>query len=211
MRTRDHQGRLWRRTAAAVLCTLTLLTPALAAGFSDVKEGAWYAGAVDEVTEAGLLSGVSESKFDPDGAVTRAMTVTALWRLAGEPAAEGKGGFSDVPEGTWYTAAVAWAAEQGIAAGDGKGRFEPAKAVTREQLAVFLYQYAQYQGLDTAQGKLDIYSDGKQVSKWAVDGMEHAVGAGLISGSAGKLQPKKSASRAELAAVLERLMTPAVG
>ena len=74
---------------------------------------------------------------------------------------------------------MAWAAETGVASGNGKGAFQPGNLVTREQLAVFLYQYAQSQGLDTAQGKLSAYTDGNTVSKWAVDGMEHAVGAGL--------------------------------
>ena len=203
--------RLRRKAAACAVCAVTLLTPALAAGFTDVPQNAWYASAVNEVVEAGLLSGTSAATFQPNGKVTRAMTVTALWRLAGAPAPESGPSFNDVPADAWYTDAVAWAAETGVASGNGKGAFQPGNLVTREQLAVFLYQYAQSQGLDTAQGKLSAYTDGNTVSKWAVDGMEHAVGAGLISGSKGKLSPKATATRAELAVVLERLMTPAVG
>lgn len=212
---RNHKSnsvrRRWQQGVCAAACTLALLLPASAASFSDVPGNAWYAAAVSETVDAGLLSGVGGGAFDPDGTVTRAMTVTALWRLAGQPAAAAGNHFSDVAEGTWYTAAVDWAAECGVASGDGKGNFSPEMPVTREQLAVLLYQYARHQGLDTAQGKLDAYTDGKTVSKWAVDGMEHAVGAGIISGSGGKLRPGDRADRAELAVMLERLMTPAVG
>lgn len=203
--------RLRRKAAACAVCAALLLTPALAASFTDVPQNAWYAAAVNEVVDAGLLSGTSATTFQPGGKVTRAMTVTALWRLAGSPAPKSSQSFSDVPSDAWYSQAVAWAAETGVASGNGKGAFQPGNLVTREQLAVFLYQYAQSQGLDTAQGKLSAYTDGNTVSKWAVDGMEHAVGAGLISGSKGKLSPKANATRAELAVVLERLMTPAVG
>ena len=77
--------RLRRKAAACAVCAVTLLTPALAAGFTDVPQNAWYASAVNEVVEAGLLSGTSAATFQPNGKVTRAMTVTALWRLAGAP------------------------------------------------------------------------------------------------------------------------------
>lgn len=198
------------RLLAVLSCTAMLLTPAFGASFTDVSAKAWYAEAVSEVTNAGLMAGTGNGKFSPNTPVTRGMAVTALWHLAGAPSAEGTS-FTDVPNGMWYTTAVAWAAQSGIASGNGKGKFSPTAAVTREQLAAFLYQYARVQGLDTAKGKLNAYTDGKTVSKWAVDGMEHAVGAGLISGSAGKLRPQASTTRAELAVVLERLMTPAVG
>lgn len=204
-----------RRAPARVLCALLLCAgltlPAGAAAFTDVKDSAWYAEAVEAVVEDGLMSGTSATTFSPNGSVTRAMAVTTLWRLAGSPAPSGKTTFSDVPAGTWYTQAVTWAQENGIASGNGKGAFLPGSAVTREQMAVFLYQYARYAGHDLANGVLELYSDQGSISKWARTAMEHAVGAGLITGSKGKLSPKATATRAELAVILERMTTPVMG
>lgn len=205
----------WKKASCAALCagclTLAAAVPAAAGtAFADVDAGAWYAPAVEKTVSAGLLSGTGKTTFSPGWAVTRAMAVTVLWRLAGSPAA-GQCTFTDVAEGTWYTQAVAWAEEKGIASGNGKGLFQPESYVTREQLAVFLYKYAQVQELDTAQGKIDLYSDAKEISAWARDGMEHALGAGILQGSGSKLMPQKTATRAELAVMLVRLITPAVG
>lgn len=182
-----------------------------ATSFTDVDEKAWYHAAVEETVTAGLLSGTSATTFSPSWGVTRAMAVTVLWRLAGTPEGKNDGSFSDVPDGMWYTQAVAWAKESGITAGNDKGLFQPGDYVTREQMAVFLYQYARINQLDTAKGKVELYSDASSISKWAKSGMEHALGAGLIVGSGGKLQPKRITTRAELAVILERLMTPAMG
>lgn len=199
------------RAMCALLLCAGLALPAGAAAFTDVKAGSWYAEAVQEAVDAGWMSGTSATTFNPNGAVTRAMAVTTLWRLAGSPAPAGAVRFSDVPAGTWYTQAVAWAEENGIASGNGKGSFLPGSAVTREQMAVFLYQYARYAGHDLAEGVLELYSDQKAISKWAVTAMEHAVGAGLITGSKNKLSPGDTTTRAELAVILERLSTPAMG
>lgn len=203
------------RAPARALCALLLCAglslPAAAATFRDVKDGVWYAEAVQEVVDAGLMSGTSATTFSPNGAVTRAMAVTTLWRLAGSPDPKGQASFQDVAEGTWYTQAVAWAQENGIASGNGKGSFLPGSAVTREQMAVFLYQYATYAGHDLANGVLELYSDQGSISKWARTAMQHAVGAGLITGSKGKLTPQSTATRAELAVILERLTTPVMG
>ena len=98
-----------------------------------------------------------------------------------------------------------------IASGNGKGAFLPGNAVTREQMAVFLYQYARYAGHDLANGVLELYSDQGSISRWARTAMEHAVGAGLITGSKGKLSPKATTTRAELAVMLERMTTPVMG
>ena len=108
--------------------------------------------------------------------------------------------------------AVAWAEENGIAAGRSDGSFGGGDIVTREQLAVFLYRYSQYAGEELANGVLDIYSDVDSVHAWAREGMAHAVGAGLITGrDNGELDPGGPATRAQLAVILQRLMTPAVG
>ena len=207
----DRKRRAPARVLSALLLCAGLALPAGAASFTDVKAGSSYEESVQNVVDAGLMSGTSATTFSPTGSVTRAMAVTTLWRLAGSPAPKGTDSFSDVPEGTWYTQAVAWAQENGIASGNGKGAFQPGSAVTREQMAVFLYQYARYAGHDLANGVLELYSDQGSISKWARTAMEHAVGAGLITGSKGKLSPKATTTRAELAVMLERMTTPVMG
>lgn len=208
----EYKGtKKWLRTLCTLALCGALAAPAGASAFTDIKEGAWYAEAVETVVEAGLMSGTGATTFNPTGPVTRAMAVTTLWRLAGSPAPKSQVSFQDVAQGTWYTQAVAWAQENGIASGNGKGAFLPGNAVTREQLAVFLCQYASYTGQDQAEGVLELYSDAASVSKWAVSAVEHAVGMGLLTGSKGKLSPQATATRAELAVVLQRLTTPVMG
>ena len=204
---------LFRTGACALALTLTLAAPALAAGgFSDVADGAWYAGAVSEVSAKGLMTGVSDTLFAPDASVTRATVATTLWRMEGEPVPMAGGAFSDVPEDTWYTQAVDWAAGVGVASGDGKGAFSPDTPVTREQLAVFLFNYCRYKGMETAEGVLDQFSDAASIHAWAKEGMAHAVGAGLFEGGDGnRLSPLGTASRAQLAVLIQRLTTPAMG
>lgn len=200
-----------RRRFLALLAALCL-TAVSAAAFSDVNEESWYSGEVTYVVQEGLMKGVSQDLFAPDWAVTRATVVTVLYRMEGEPSAAGDSGFPDVAEDAWYGAAVAWAGEAGIAAGYDTGAFGPDDPVTREQLAVFLWRYAQYTGMEIADGVLGGYGDAGTVSQWAEDGMKHAVGAGLITGkTGGLLDPGGVATRAELAAILQRLATPVSG
>lgn len=189
-----------------------MTTPALAAAFTDVPSTAWYAQAVGKVSEAGLMNGTTETTFSPDDYVTRGMVVAVLWRLAGEPEPQTAARFSDVQDWYFYAKAVAWAQENGVAAGLGDGTFGGGSTVTREQLAVFLYRYAQFSGQEIAAGVLDPYPDQDQIHDWARAGMAHAVGAGLITGDdAGDLTPGGAASRAQLAVIMQRIMTPAVG
>jgi hypothetical protein len=192
----------------AALC----LTAGAAAAFSDVDEGSWYSDEVAYVVQEGLMKGVSQDLFAPEWAVTRATVVTVLYRMEGEPGEARDAGFPDVGPSVWYGAAVAWAKEAGIAAGYGSGAFGPDDPVTREQLAVFLWRYAKYKGTEIAAGVLGGYGDAGAISSWAEDGMKHAVGAGLITGKNGELlDPSGVATRAELAAILQRLATPVSG
>lgn len=133
------------------------------------------------------------------------MLVTVLHRLENTPAG-GTSTFPDVAAGTWYTDAVAWAADNGIVTGTGAG-FNPNGNVTREQLAAILYRYAQTIGINTDQkGDLSSFSDNADVSSWAQDAMSWAVGAGLINGKTnGKLDPAGNTTRAEVAAILMRM------
>ena len=121
--------------ALALALTIPAALPASAAAFSDVAADAWYAQAVEEVTAAGLMNGVSADAFAPDAEVTRGMVVAVLWRLAGSPQAETTTSFPDVTAGDYYAEAVAWAQSAGIAAGRADGTFGGSAPVTREELA----------------------------------------------------------------------------
>ena len=174
--------------------------------FTDVAEKAWYHDAVEYAVTNGLMKGVGGGKFDPEGTMTRAMLVTVLWRYEGEPA-EGENTFTDVPDGTWYTGAVAWAAANGIVGGVGNGKFDPEGRITREQMATLLFRYAQKKGIDTSKrGNLNSFPDSDKVSSWAKEAMRWAVAEGIINGSDGKLLPQGNATRAQVATLLMRFI-----
>ena len=174
--------------------------------FKDVKNSDWFAAAVDFASSHELFKGVSDTEFAPKSNMTRAMLVTVLYRLQDEPKA-GKTSFDDVPADTWYTEAVAWAAEEGIVLGNGSG-FAPNDNITREQIATILYRYMKYLGFDvSAKGDLNKFKDGKDVSSWAQDAMLWAEKVGLFQGDDnGNLNPRSNATRAEVATLLQRLV-----
>ena len=174
--------------------------------FTDVTEANWYYDEVYYVWANGLMQGTSASTFGPNVDTTRAMVVTILWRLEGEPASGYDMDYSDVAGGAWYAGAVRWATEHGIVNGS-EGQFYPGGTVTREQLAAMLYRYAQYKGYDlTAGGDLSGFADAGAVSGWAETSLEWAVSQSLIQGSANQIDPTGSAIRAQLAAILMRFM-----
>ena len=180
--------------------------PKPAPTFTDVKPGDWFYEAVQYAAEKGLMNGVGDGKFDPNGTTTRGMIVTILYRLEGEPAIRSGMPFSDVKESDWYAKAVSWAERKGIVTGYGDGRFGPNDPITREQMATILYRYAQtkgqgFQGLWSFQ--LD-FPDAGDVSPWATEAMSWMVMQGVVGGKDGKLAPGGSASRAEAAAMLMR-------
>lgn len=182
--------------------------------FTDMEQH-WAKDAVCFSVENGLMNGVSKDTFSPDGRLSRGMLVTILWRADGESKAENASSsrFSDVSGGAWYADAVAWANANGIvtgysAAADGKQRFGPDDSITREQLAVILYRYAKYKGIDTTQGGMAAreYDDFESVSSYAAEAVDWAVNAQLISGvSTTTLAPKGNATRAQTSAILKRL------
>lgn len=184
---------------------------ALAVPFDDVPTDSWYYGAVSFAYYNGLMDGVDDTKFDPHATMTRAMLVTVLWRLDGGHA-DGASPFTDVPNGTWYTEAVLWAAENGVVNGVGNGKFNPNGTVTREQIAAILCRYAELCGVDvSADTSLTYFPDGPQVSSYAVGPMKWAVETGLIGGRKNGntlyLVPHDGATRAEVAAILMRFLT----
>lgn len=175
--------------------------------FTDVSTSDWFYSDVMFVYENGLFSGTDSRSFSPNASMTRAMLVTVLYRLEGEPAGTGSSSFSDVRSGSYYEKAVAWAAANGIVTGTGSTSFSPDAKVTREQLAAILYRYAQYKKLDTDAGaKLDSFSDAGNVSGYASEALSWAVSEGLINGASGRLTPKGDATRAQVAAILHRFV-----
>lgn len=187
------------------------LTPGTSAStlpFDDVAADDWFYAPVQFVYEEGLMTGTAANTFAPDATTTRAMIVSILHRLEGAPAAE-RADFSDVSADDWYAAAVDWAAANGIVNGYDDGRFGAGDTLTREQLAAVLMNYAALKGDDTsARADLSIYSDGSTVSSWATDAMQWAVAEGLLSGtSADALSPQGEATRAQMAAILQRFLS----
>ncbi|MGI6628558.1 MAG: immunoglobulin-like domain-containing protein [Bacillota bacterium] len=181
--------------------------PVAESPFKDVEETDWFYNSVKYVFENGLMTGTSTDIFNPLLDTNRAMIVTILHRLEKTPDAPANM-FTDVDAGTWYTGAVAWAAANGIVKGYGGGLFGPTDSVTREQLACILYNYARYAGYDVSQSaELTGFVDGGSTSAWAVEAMQWAVGSGLIRGKGnGLLDPTGPATRAEVAAILERFI-----
>ena len=176
--------------------------------FSDVDAEAWYFEGVRWAVSSGVMNGVGDGKFDPSGLTSRAMLVTMLWRMEKEPETEYNMTFADVPEDTWYTEAVRWAAANGIVGGYSAERFGPNDSVSREQLAAILWRYAAYTGVDTSSGdafNLGIFVDAEQISGWAWDALRWAADAGLITGVGNeRISPETNASRAQVATILMR-------
>lgn len=175
--------------------------------FTDVSTSDWFYDDVAFVYENGLFSGTDSRSFSPNASMTRAMLVTVLYRLEGEPTVTGRSSFTDVRSGAYYEKAVIWAAANGIVTGTGSTSFSPDAKVTREQLAAILYRYAQYRKLDTdASAKLNSFTDADSVSAYASEALGWAVSEGLINGASGKLMPKGDATRAQVAAILHRFV-----
>ena len=173
--------------------------------FVDVAPNAWYKDAVQYAYDNGLMTGVSANEFAPEATTTRAMIVSILARLENVTSAE-SAGFADVSADDWYATAVNWAARAGVVSGTGDGNFSPNAAITREQLAAMLMNYSAWKGEDvSARADLSVYSD--QPSAWAEETMQWAVAEGLISGvTADQLQPQGNATRAQVAAILQRFL-----
>lgn len=175
--------------------------------FTDVRESDWFYEDVAFAYENGLFAGTSDTTFSPNASMTRAMLVTVLYRLEGQPAVNGRSGFSDVQYNGYYEDAVTWAADNGIVNGTSTTTFSPNANVTREQMAAILYRYAQYKKYNTAASSgLNGFTDHASVSGYAAASLEWAVAEKLVNGSAGKLMPTGNATRAQVAAILHRFV-----
>ncbi len=176
------------------------------AQYKDVDPDAWYHSSVDYAIANGLMNGVASDEFAPNGALSRAMLVTILYRAEGEPEVSGENPYTDVAEGTWYSDAVKWADANGIVKGYGDGTFGPNDNITREQIAAIMMRYADYKGIDTsARADLSGYADESEISDWAYENMQWANAEGLITGrSNNMLVPQGNTTRTETAAILMR-------
>lgn len=196
-----------------VSVSATFVKEAAAQTFVDVFPEDWFYKEVMYVVDKKLMNGVGDNRFAPSGGTSRAMIVTILHRLEGAPDAASTA-FSDVPNDQWYSAAVNWAAANGIVTGYGNGKFGPDDAVTREQMATLFWRYAQYKKLDVSVGEttnIRSYADAEQVSDYAVPAMQWACGAGVIQGkdNAGNrhLAPADTTTRAQMATMMMRFCT----
>ena len=177
--------------------------------FTDIA-GLWGEDAIRFATHRGLLSGVGNDLFAPQGTMTRAMFVTVLWRIAGCPAAESESAFTDLAA-DWYRASVAWGAETGVVQGFTDTEFGPNYPVTREQMCVLLCRFAEYLGLNIGSAGAAAFSDAGDISAWAMDAIGVCAGNGLILGVGdNRFAPKDTAKRMEVSALFTRFITQMV-
>ena len=182
--------------------------------YSDVTADDWFYDVVRYVTERGLMNGTKEDLFSPNVDLSRAMIVTILWRLEGEPDAGGQyGNFTDVEEDSWYEAAVYWAAKNEIVLGFPEGVFKPGDPVTREQAVTIMFRYARFKELDvSAAADLSAFVDADDISDWALDALQWAVAVGIIEGLPGNMAaPKGTCTRAEIATIFMRYIEDFLG
>jgi uncharacterized repeat protein (TIGR02543 family) len=176
--------------------------------FTDVSEQDWFYDEVLMVHEKGIMSGTSDTKFSPYIGTSRAMIATILYRLENKPSYSKNNPFIDVLENEWYTDGIAWGAEHRIVKGYGEGIFKPDQIVTREELCAILSRYVKYKGLDLKQkSELTEFVDENQIADWAKETVRFTVKVELMHGNAqNQFQPKKQATRAEVATVICNLL-----
>lgn len=189
------------KVEATFYCTGSELCPTH--HLADVLVKAWYHDAVDYVVEHGIMTGTSATTFEPNTTLSRAMVAQILYNLEGQPTVTGESTFADA-SGHWAVNAIAWAQQTGVVNGYEDNTFRPNQAVSREELAQMLYNYAKVKGYDlTASGDLTAFPDGEEVSSWAEAAMAWANGNELINGhDDGTLQPGGDSTRAQAASIL---------
>ena len=187
--------------------------PAVLPDFSDVDPDAWYGEAVAFVVQKGLMEGVGQNLFAPFAKLSRGQLVTILYRMSGEPEVTGKSPFTDVPEGRFFSDAVSWASASGIVKGVSNTRFAPNANVTRQDMLVMLYRYAQLRGVqtDAPGGALDAFPDASKVAGYAEKAVAWAVESNLVNGIGQPgdipiLAPRDASSRAQVATVIMRFV-----
>lgn len=183
-------------------------------GYTDTPaSNNWAYAGINFAIERDLMgsTSTSEQTFEPNTKLSRAMVASILYRLCDSPAVTYQGTFTDVKNNQWFTSAIEWAAQDGLAAGKGDGTFDPNGNVTRQELAVFMKKTAEYLEKNTSgRNELSSFADSASVPSWAREYVQWAVDAGLISGKAsgGKtlLAPTDTATRAEFASIIMRFV-----
>ena len=178
--------------------------------FRDVSENDYFYYPAWELSEQGILAGTNKFTFAPYLTMNRAMMITLLYRIEGEPIVEGENLFTDVPEDAWYRDAVVWATEEGLTYGVGEDRFGPDGTLTREQLATFLYRYdwlGEEEPPLVEEDYLAGFEDADTVSDYALDALNWAAGRSIVNGMPGnKIEPSGAANRAQAATMLYRYL-----
>ncbi len=188
---------------AVLLFSLAAFACAAGSGYTDVTGDEWYAEAVAALREKGVMDGVGDNRFDPDGVFTRAQLATVLYRLAGKPAVQGEDGFTDTEPGKWYSDAVLWASRNGVVSGYGNGLFGAADPATQEQLAVMLWRSAGSYVLGSEYAAADGVEN--EASDWAFDAVRWARVDGLLT-DAVAFEPGSPATRAQVADMVYRYL-----
>jgi len=182
-------------------------------GLFDDMDGHWAEEYADFTGARQLFQGTAPHIFNPEQPMTRAMLATVLYSMVGTPAA-GESPFSDVDNGAWYADGVAWAAENGIVCGTGNGLFSAGRSITRQELAVMLWNYAKYEGIDVSVGEdtnILSFSDIDKAGEWAIPALQWVCGADIIQGNPdGTLNPAGWATRAQVSVMMERFVVAAV-
>ena len=198
---KDSLGGIVPATYAAPQGRITVI----ATPYTDVLDGNWAVEAVNYVTDKNFMKGLSETTFGPNGALTRGMLVTVLYRMAGSPEVTGKVSekFTDCTDGSWYADAVLWASANKIVDGYEDGTYKPTKAISRQEMAKVLYGYDKIGG-KTAGGITEklTYTDVDAIGEWALESVTYCTAAGYLAGSNGAFNPKGTATRAMGAKVL---------
>ncbi len=174
--------------------------------YKDVAMSHWFYSAVKYASENDIMQGVSDDTFDPHGDITRSMFVTVLYRIEGQPASD-ESPFTDVESGSWYEAAVSWASANGIVNGTTDTTFSPDATVTREQMATIIYRYATYKQYDMTTTQTRLFTDDEDIADYAREPINWAAEKGLITDAGkGNVTPKANATRAQAAAILQRMV-----
>lgn len=176
-------------------------------GMSDLVHGRWYYNSISAMLSQGLMEGVSETEFDPEGTVTRGMFVTILYRYAGSPNCTTEIPFSDVSAEAYYANAVAWAYENEITGGITATKFAPNDNITREQMAAMLVRFADVVGYDLPYGDgTALFDDDNSISPYANQAVYRLVKAGVIKGMGqNKFAPRATATRAQASEMIYQL------
>ena len=185
---------------AAALSELAVQAQAI----TDIEDH-WTQEAIQMAVENGWVQGTSSTTFSPDAPINRGMFVTILGRMAGADTEGMRASFSDVPEGAYYAPYAAWASKNGIAIGVSETVFDPERSVSRQEMAVMLFRFAQLDGKSLPVGDISAFSDSRQISGWAEEAVSALSAAGIMTGKGNSVfDPAGTATRAEAAVILTR-------